>query len=83
MWEFVSQCACRSLEHRRIKIGLQYATKFKSYPLYLDNDCLLTHLYENGYDKQLITIQSFVLWIKSHFENCDIDSDKSKNTLIV
>jgi hypothetical protein len=32
-----------------------------SYPLYLDNDCLLTHLYENGYDKQLITIQSFVL----------------------
>jgi hypothetical protein len=56
-----------SLENRRIKLGMQYATKLKAYPSNPSYDCVFNPLYENVYDKQSNTIQ--------HFENSDMNLD--------
>ena len=50
-----------SLENRRIKLGMQYATKLKAYPSNPAYDYVLNPLYENVYDKQPNTIQPFGL----------------------
>ena len=50
-----------SLENRRIKVGMQYATTLKAYPSNPAHDCVFNPLYENVYDKQLNTIQPFGL----------------------
>ena len=64
-----------SLENRRIKLGMQYATKLKAILQILDITVFLILLYENVYDKQPNTIQPFGLRVKSHFENSDINLD--------
>ena len=48
-----------SLENRRIKLGLQYVTKLKTYPSNPADDCVFNPLYENVNDKQPNTIQPF------------------------
>ena len=48
-----------SLENRRIKFGMQYATKLKAYPSNPAHDCVFNPLYENVYDEQPNTIQPF------------------------
>jgi hypothetical protein len=60
-----------SLENRRIKLGMQYATKLKAYPSNPAYDCVFNPLCKNVYDKQPNTIQPF--GVKSHFENSDIN----------
>ena len=50
-----------SLEHIRMKLGMQYATKLKAYPSNPAHDCVVNPLYENVYDKQLNTIQPLVI----------------------
>jgi hypothetical protein len=40
-----------SLENRRIKLGIQYATKFKVYPSNPAYDCVFNPVFENVYDK--------------------------------
>jgi hypothetical protein len=64
-----------SLENRRIKLGLQYVTKLKTYPSNPAYDCVFNPLYENVYDKQPNTIQPFGPRVKLHFENSDINGD--------
>ena len=64
-----------SLENRRIKLGMQYATKLKAYPSNPAHDCVFNPLYENVYDKQPNTIQPFGLRVNTHFENSDINLD--------
>ena len=64
-----------SLENRRIKLGMQYATKLKAYPSNPAHDCVFNPLYENVYDKQPNTIQPFGLRVNAHFENSDINLD--------
>jgi hypothetical protein len=64
-----------SLENRRIKLGLQYVTKLKTYPSNPAYDCVFNPLYENVYDKQPNTIQPFGPPVKLHFENSDINVD--------
>ena len=49
----------RSLENRRIKFGMQYATKLKAHPLNPAYDSVFNPLYENVYDKHVNTIQPF------------------------
>ena len=58
-----------SLESRRIKLGMQYATKLKAYSSNPAYDCVFNPLIENVYDKQPNTIQPFELRVKSQFEN--------------
>jgi hypothetical protein len=48
-----------SLENRRIKIGMQYATTLKAYPSNPAYDCVCNPLHEYAYDKQPKTIQAF------------------------
>jgi len=50
-----------SLENRRNKRGMQYATKLKVYPSNPVYDYVFNLLYENVYDKQSNTIQPFGL----------------------
>jgi hypothetical protein len=50
-----------SLENRRIKLGMQYATKLKAYPSHPAYECVFNPLFENVYDKQPNTIQPFGL----------------------
>ena len=58
-----------SFDNRRIKIGMQHATILKSYPSNPAYDCVVFNpLYDNVYDKQPNTFQSFGLRVKSHFE---------------
>ena len=64
-----------SLDNRRIKLGMQYATKLKAYPSNPAYECVFNHLYENVYDKQPNRIQPFRLRAKSHIENSDINLD--------
>ena len=40
-----------SLHHRRIKLGLQYATKLKAYPENPAHDCIFKPIYTNIFDK--------------------------------
>jgi hypothetical protein len=47
-----------SLENRRIKIGMQYATTLKAYPSNPAYDCVFNALHEYAYDKQPNTIQA-------------------------
>ena len=58
-----------SLESRRIKLGMQYATKLKAYSSNPAYDCVFNPLIENVYDKQPNIIQPFELRVKSQFEN--------------
>jgi hypothetical protein len=44
---------------RRIKLGMQYATKLKAHPSDPACGCIFDPLYETVYDKQPNTIQSF------------------------
>ena len=64
-----------SPENRRIKLGMQYATKLKEYPSYPAHDCVFNPLYENVYDKQPNTIQPFGFRVNTHFENSYINLD--------
>jgi ribonuclease HI len=64
-----------SLENRRIKPGMQYATKMKAYPSNPAHECVFNPLYENVYDKPPNTIQLFGLRVNTHFENSDINLD--------
>ena len=41
-----------SLEHRRIKLGLQYTTKLRAYPSNPAYECVFKPLYEDLYNKQ-------------------------------
>ena len=50
-----------SLENRRIKLGMQYATKLKTYLSNPEYDCVFNPLFEIVYDKQPNTIQPFGL----------------------
>jgi hypothetical protein len=67
-----------SLENRRFKLGMQYATKLKAYPSNPAYDCVFNPLYENVYDKLPNIIQPFGFQLKSHFENSDINLDDIK-----
>ena len=49
--------------NRRIKLGMQYASKLKAYPSNPAYDCVFNPLYENVYDKQPNTIQP--IWTPS------------------
>jgi hypothetical protein len=60
---------------RRIKLGMQYATKLKAHPSDPACGCIFDPLYETVCDKQPNTIQSFGLRVKSLFENSDINLD--------
>jgi hypothetical protein len=50
-----------SLENRRMKLGMQHSTKLMAYPSNPVCDCVCNPLYENIYDIQPNTIQSFGL----------------------
>ena len=54
-----------SLENRRIKLGMQYATKLKAQSSNPAHGCVFNPQYENVYDKQPNTIQPFGLRVKS------------------
>ena len=54
------------LKKRRIKLGMQYARKLKTYPSNHAYYCVFNPLFENVYDKHHNTIQPFGL-----FENFD------------
>jgi hypothetical protein len=69
-----------SLENRRIKLGMQYATKLKAYPSNPACYCVFNTLNENVYNKQPNTIQPF--GVKSHFENTDINLDDTAPIVI-
>ena len=53
-----------SHENRRIKLGMQYATKLKAYPSNSVYDCVFNPIYKNVYDKQPNAIHPF--GVKSH-----------------
>ena len=56
------------LKNRGIKLGMQYATKLKTYPSNPAHDCVFIPLCENVYDKQPNTIQPFGLWVNTHLK---------------
>jgi hypothetical protein len=64
-----------SLENKRIKLGIQYATKLNAYPSNPAYDCVFNSLYENVYDTHSNTTQPFGLRVKLHFENSDVNLD--------
>ena len=64
-----------SLENRRIKLGLQYATKLKAYPSNPAYNCVFNPLYEPIFEKHPNKIPSFGIRIKPHIEALDIDLD--------
>ena len=57
-----------SLEDRRIKLSLQYATKLKAYPSNPAHNCVFEPLYTTDYEKHPNKIQPFGLRIKQHME---------------
>ena len=64
-----------SLEHRRIKLGLQYATKLRAYPSNPAYDCVFNPLYQDIYQKHENKIPPFGIRIKPHIDACDINLD--------
>jgi hypothetical protein len=60
-----------SLENRRIKLGMQYATKLKTYPSNPAYDCVFNPLFEIVYDKQPNTIQPFGYKFGRHSTYCN------------
>ena len=58
------QANAPSLANRHIKLGMQYATKFKAYPANPEYDCAFDAFHER--DKQPNTIPHFGLVVKSH-----------------
>ena len=61
--------------NRRIKLGIQYATKLKAFPSNPGYNYVCNPLYENVSINNPNTIQHFGHRVKSHFENSDINLD--------
>ena len=61
--------------NRRIKLGIQYATKLKAFPSNPAYNYVCNPLYENVSINNPNTIQHFGHRVKSHFENSDINLD--------
>ena len=64
-----------SLANRRIKIGLQYATKLKAYPDNPAYGCVFDPQYEHIFQKHVNKILHFGIRIKPHLQALNIDLD--------
>ena len=64
------------LEHRRIKLSLQYVTKLKSSPRNPAYDCVFNPEYENKYFRNAKVIQPLGIRIKEHLEGCNLPIDQ-------
>ena len=64
------------LEHRRIKLSLQYVTKLKSTPSNPAFNCVFKPEYENKYLRNTKVISPLGIRIKEHLQDCDILIDE-------
>ena len=64
------------LEHRRIKLSLQYVTKLKSSPRNPAYNCVFNPEYENKYLRNAKVIQPLGIRIKEHLEGCNLPIDQ-------
>ena len=64
------------LEHRRIKLSLQYITKLKSSPSNPAFNCVFRPEYENKYLAHTKIIPPLGIRMKEHMEGCDILIDQ-------
>ena len=71
-----------SLYNRRIKLGLQYATKLKSYPNNPAYDCVFNPLYIDKFDKSPNRIPTFGIRIRQHILDSGIELGEITNTAI-
>ena len=71
-----------SLYQRRIKLGLQYATKLKAYPTNPAHDCVFKPFCKQIFDNHPNKIKPFGLRIASHLENSGICIDEIAPTEI-
>ena len=61
-----------SLYHRRIKLGLQYATKLKAYPGNPAYNCVFDPAFADWFDRSPMKIASFGLRMRPHLANAGI-----------
>ena len=64
-----------SLANRRIKLGLQYATKLKAHPDNPAYSCVFNPQYEHIFEKHVNKIPPFGIRIKPHLQALNIDLD--------
>ena len=64
------------LEHRRIKLSLQYVTKLKSTPSNPAFNCVFRPEYENKYLRNTKVISPLGIRIKDHLQGCNILIDE-------
>ena len=64
------------LEHRRIKLSLQYVTKLKSTPSNPAFNCVFRPEYENKYLRNTKVISPLGIRIKDHLQGCNIHIDE-------
>ena len=62
-----------SLSNRRIKLGLQYATKLKAHPDNPAYSCVFNPPYEQIFEKHVNKIPPFGIRIKPHLQALNID----------